>query len=205
MCQLLETIRYENGQFHNLERHTARLNRSRKMLFGKEDEIDLEKILLKKNPEPPEVSKQNDVYKCRIIYAKEIEKIEFIPYPLPVIRTLKIVTDNEIDYAYKFTDRSRLQQLYNQRGECDDILIVKNGLLTDTYFANILFYNGKNWVTPAHPLLKGTQRQYLLETNQIVLVDIRPSDLDNFQNVRLINAMIRFEDELDIKIEDIHF
>ncbi len=148
---------------------------------------------------------EKSLIKCRIIYANDIENIEIISYRLPVIRSLKIVTDNEIEYDLKFTDRSRLEQLYNQRDKCDDILIVKNGLITDTYFANILFFNGKEWITPAHPLLKGTQRQYLLETDRIVMADIRPEDLKHFKKARLINAMIRFEDKVDVKTDAICF
>ncbi len=219
---LLETIRLENGKFNNPERHIARMNRSRKALFGLEEPIDVEEILQKEIPvlqtlqaktleaetleagtleaETPEIG----LYKCRIIYAEEIEKTEFIPYRLPVIRSLKMVNGNDIDYSFKYLNRKPLEQLYGQKGECDDILIVKNGLITDTYFANILFYNGTKWVTPAHPLLKGTQRQYLLETNQIIMADIRPSDLKHFQKARLVNAMIRFEDEMDITMDNIH-
>ena len=41
--------------------------------------------------------------------------------------------------------------------EQDEILITRNGLLTDTSIANIALFNGKEWHTPKHPLLKGVQ------------------------------------------------
>ena len=51
MCRLLETIRYENGRFHNLKFHRQRMNHARKILFHLTDEIDLDKILLKARSE----------------------------------------------------------------------------------------------------------------------------------------------------------
>ena len=111
--------------------------------------------------------------------------------------------DDEINYSHKYFDRSRLEKLFFQKGNCDDILILKNGFITDTFFANILLYNGNEWLTPSNPLLKGTQRQFLLETEKVITADIRPSDLKNFKKARLVNAMMRFEDEVDVSLSNI--
>ncbi|MCF6169958.1 MAG: aminotransferase class IV [Bacteroidales bacterium] len=192
--KLLETIRFENGEFAKLELHQQRMNASRKELFnaGPIDFVrELSSLL--------QASKPDGIFKCRIIYSTQIEKMEFIPYRLPQIHSLKMVIDDEINYSHKLLDRNQLDKLFSQKGDCDDILIVKNGLVTDTSFANILFFNGKQWLTPNQPLLKGTQRQFLLETEQVATADIRPDDLKYFQKVRLVNAMMRFEDEVDIQ------
>ena len=141
--------------------------------------------------------------KCRIIYSKQIEKIEFIPYQLPNIQSLKIIVDDKINYDRKYLDRNHLDQLFQQKENCDDILIVKNELITDTYFANIVFYNGVDWITPAKPLLEGTQRAMLLEKRIIKTANIQLEDLRSFEKTRLINAMIRFEDELEFPINNI--
>ena len=212
--KLLETIRFENGRFANLELHQQRMNASRKVLFNFETAIDLEKELSSRssvieNPASPDFQIANlkeleGLFKCRIIYSKQIEEIEFIPYQLPKIQFLKMVMDDEINYAHKYFNRNHLNKLFSQKGNSDDILIVKNGLITDTSFANILFFNGKQWLTPSGPLLKGTQRQLLLEREQITTAAIRPADLKYFQKARPINAMIRFEDEVDVAIESIH-
>jgi 4-amino-4-deoxychorismate lyase len=114
-----------------------------------------------------------------------------------------MVFPSELEYSYKYEDRKAINKLFKEKGPADDILIVKKGLITDTSFCNILFYNGKNWITPSFPLLKGTQRRYLLEQERIIPAEISTSDLQNFSKARLINAMIRFEDSLDIDIQDI--
>lgn len=83
------------------------------------------------------------------------------------------------------------------------MLIVKNGLVTDTSFCNVLFFNGKHWLTPEQPLLRGTRRAALLDQEQIRTAVIGVEDLHYFTKVRLINAMIRFEDCLDIPMDKV--
>lgn len=200
MCLLLETIRIENGLIRNLKYHQARINHARKELLNCTDRLDLSEIIVSELT----LNIEENIFKCRITYMKEIDKIEFLPYQIPAISSLKLVIDDEIDYTFKFSDRSRLIASFDKRAECDDILIVKEGLITDTSYANVLFYNGKEWLTPAHPLLKGTQRASLLDRERIRVADIRPKDLKHFEKARIINAMIRFEDALDINILNIH-
>lgn len=202
MCLLLETIRYENGRFRNLRLHQQRMEASQKVRFGVSGKVDLESFLMQKLSEEDSVPDKG-LYKCRVVYDTEIRKTEWVPYQLPKIQSLKIVKTDDVEYSLKYADREALNRLFEKRGNADDILIVKNGFITDTSFCNILFYNGRNWITPAFPLLKGTQRSYLLEKEQILTAEITPSDLVNFSKARLINAMIRFEDTLDINIRNI--
>lgn len=216
MCLLLETIRIENGRIGNIRYHQERMNRARQELFKCSGLLDLDKTIrtyacsagfairpqkaadLQSAPDD-----QKKPYKCRVTYAKEVESIEFLPYKIPSITSLKMVIDDEINYTYKFNDRSHLNELFEKRAGFDDILIVKQGFITDTSYANVLFYNGKEWLTPTYPLLKGTQRASLLDQEIIRVAEIRLEDLHHFIKVRLINAMIRFEDELDINILNI--
>lgn len=203
--KLLETIRFENGRFENLAYHQVRMNEARKVLSGCKDEIGLSSsgFAIRMQGAEDLQSSKTKLFKCRIIYSNQIEKIEFLPYTLPVIKSLKIVFSDGIDYSFKYLDRSPIEKLYRQKDTCDDILIIKNGLVTDTSYANILFFNGKKWITPAHPLLKGTQRAKLLDEEKIMEADIRQKDIAGFKKARLINAMVRFEDEMDIAIENI--
>ena len=202
MCLLLETIRFENGAFQNLRYHQERMEASRKALFPNSKTNDLEATLRKEMKARTDISRTG-LFKCRVVYDTQIRVIEWIPYNFPKIHSLKMVFSDKIEYSYKYEDRKALNQLFKEKGHADDILIVKNGLITDTSFCNILFYNGKNWITPSFPLLKGTQRRNLLEREYIIPAEITPFDLKNFSKARLINAMIRFEDTLDIDIQDI--
>ena len=146
MCLLLESIRIENGLIRNLKYHQARMNQARKELFNIPELLDLDKIIRTytgskgirpqwaanlqsvetgiKNPSAPafqianlKKQKERTIFKCRITYAKHIEKIEFLPYQIPTISSLKLVINDEIDYSYKFSDRSQLNTLYEKRGD----------------------------------------------------------------------------------------
>lgn len=92
MCQLLETIKNKDGILFNLEFHNFRLNKVRHEKFGIEQEIDL-----KKRIEIPENCKTG-LFRCRAIYAKKIERVEFIPHKIRKISSLKLVENNSIDY-----------------------------------------------------------------------------------------------------------
>lgn len=191
MSRLLESIRCENGELQNLQYHQARMDASFEALFSRVNRIRLGDIRV------PGYCRSG-LYKCRVTYAETLETVDFEAYQLPVINSLQLVTEDEIDYSLKYENRSCLARLLEKKGDCDEILIIRNGLVTDTSYSNIVFYDGENWFTPASPLLRGTRREQLLCEKKITLADIRVEDFPRFQNSRLINAMIRFEDAVDI-------
>jgi len=166
MCQLLETIRLENGVLQHLEYHNTRMLKALRTFYPN-SRISLSQELAAKAP-------QQGLFKCRVVYDVQIRKVEFQPYTLPQIRSLKLIEADSIEYSFKFLNREPINKLFNQRDKADDILIVKNGLITDTSFCNVLLYNGKHWLTPSYPLLKGTRRRLLLEEEIIHTADIRP-------------------------------
>jgi 4-amino-4-deoxychorismate lyase len=119
--------------------------------------------------------------------------VEFIPYQYKVINSLRLVEHDRVSYEFKYTDRKVLNRLYDLRKNCDDVLIVKRGLVTDTSYANIVFKRGKHWYTPWSALLKGTTRSFLLERNLIREEEIRIEDIKTFESFKLINAMLEFD------------
>jgi 4-amino-4-deoxychorismate lyase len=94
-----------------------------------------------------------------------------------------------MDYRFKYTNRERLNLLFEQRGNCDDILIVKNGFITDSFIANVVFFDGRKWWTPDTPLLPGTQRARLIHEKKISVCPVTPDDLPKYEKAGLINAM----------------
>ena len=195
--QFFESIKIEGNQLSNLDYHQKRMDRTRLEVLGLETPVELKKSIII----PKGLSGQ--LVKCRVVYSETIEKIEFEPYFLKKIKSLKIVVDNGIGYNYKYSDRKKLNLLLSQKGNCDEILIVKNGLITDTSFSNVVFFDGKNYVTPTLPLLKGTKRQSLLDKGIVSEADIKVSDLKNFQSAFLINAMLELDEAVGIKIDNI--
>lgn len=108
---------------------------------------------------------------------------------------------DEIDYSHKYANRTALQYLLQKKGKADDVLIVKNGWLTDTSYSNVAFFDGLQWFTPSKPLLKGTKRAALLQQKKIIEADIRPQDLKQFEKVRLVNAMMEWEEGVELEVD----
>ncbi len=197
MFRLLETVKVKNSLLQNVGYHNERLNRSKRELYGSTGDINLERAV--RIPE----NLTADVYKCRIVYSTDIYSVSFERYTPRKINSLKLVECNDIDYRYKYAERTKLDELLKSKGDCDEILIVKNGLITDTSFSNIIFFDGYKWITPSYPLLKGTKRQQLLDDDKIIEASVTPADLSKFQYAKLINAMVDIEDGGIIKIGNI--
>ncbi|MGB0930579.1 MAG: aminotransferase class IV [Chitinophagales bacterium] len=214
MPLLLETIQVKNRQLQHISYHNQRFNRSRKELLGIEEEADLAHLMrayLHKNfktaiaPHTALITiqhlNQNQVYKCRILYDTQIRKVEFVPYTFKKINSLQSVHADDFSYSHKFADRSGLQSLLQKKGRADEILILQNGLVTDTSYSNIAFFDGHEWFTPSKPLLGGTKRAALLEEKKIMEADISPKDLKNFEKLRLVNAMMDWEEGLEVTVD----
>ena len=194
MYPLIETIKIIAGNPQNLEWHQHRFTSSISQYYGKKSTYKLEDLLFV----PEEYSK--GIVKARFSYNAAEYLWNFEPYVLQEINSLKIIYDDKIDYQLKYSDRSYLENLYSKKGECDDILIVKNGMITDTSYCNIVFSDGTNWITPSFPLLKGTCRARLLYENKIREDIIKPGQLKSFKYFKLINAMRDFDDAEELPL-----
>lgn len=184
MYPFIETIRIEDGKIWNLPYHQERMNRTMAHFWPETNVIDL-KNALKDAPLTEEETK------ARVVYDKDgVKDVSFAPYHPLNIHSLKLVTCNDINYDYKSVDRSQLQKLKEQRGDCDEIVIVRNGLLTETSYSNIALFDDEHWYTPKQPLLKGTMRQSLIDQGILQECDLRLNDLVRFTKVSLINAMM---------------
>jgi 4-amino-4-deoxychorismate lyase len=181
MSPLIESIKLENGRLANLNYHNRRMEDVLKNYFGINRRIDLGQVI------SIPADKKVGLYRCRITYAPEIIKTEFIPHTFREISSLKVIESNDIEYGYKFSDRSGLETLFARRGDCDDILIVKNGNITDSFTANPVFFDGQQWWATDTPLLAGTQRARLLDEHKIGQCRITPADLWKYSKVGLIN------------------
>ncbi len=184
MGRFIETIRLHDGEWHNLSRHNRRMNATRKAVFGTSDLLDISEFVT--------ALPSRGVHKCRIVYNRQILEVSFSPYTVRTVRSLRTVYSDTIRYRYKNADRSALEALFALRGSQDDVLIVRNGLLTDTSIANIALEKEGIWYTPKHPLLKGTQRARLLEEERLTECDIPADEIYSYSRIALFNAMIDF-------------
>ena len=188
----LETIKIHEGSIRHLPYHQERVDRTVKVHFP--------------NITPPRLSRSlkqvpiAGTYKCRILYSETIQTITFEAYTPKEIRTCTLV-ETDIEYAYKYADRSALEIL-KKRYVTDEIIMVKEGFITDTTYSNLAFHDGTKWITPRQPLLPGTMRAKLLKEKKIFEMEITPKDLGSFRDMALLNAMIEFKVLKNIRIYD---
>lgn len=179
MTSFFETIKCYDGQAYHLHYHQQRIARTIGLNLNLSDYIY-----------PP----SNKLLKCRVIYDKnDILDIKYTQYTPKTITTFKLIYDDTIEYKYKMFDRENLDNLYTKKELADEIIIVKNGFITDTTIANIAIYNGTFWITPKSPLLCGTTRNRLLNEHKLMEKDITVDELLFAKKIALMNAMIDFK------------
>lgn len=180
--QFLETIKIINGIPQHLEFHNQRLNYTRQHFVLQSNIIDLKQFII-----PPS---NNGIYKCRVIYSNTIKDIQYSHYTDRQFKTFQPVIANDINYQFKYLNRQALNQLKSETA--DDILIIKNGFVTDTSIANVAFYDQDKWITPTIPLLQGTTRARLLKEKKIIAAPIKLEDIKNFSKMAVMNALLEF-------------
>jgi len=144
------------------------------------------------------------IFRCRLLYTpKSLLSVSYYPYLKRSVKRLKLIDIGEIEYARKYANREGINQLFNQRGKCDDVLMVQNGFIKETTIANVAFLKEGLWYTPKEPLLKGTTRERLLDEGKIVEAMISKEELFTYEAIALMNAMIDFDIIHNQKLEEI--
>lgn len=197
MYQFFESIRFEEGEFHNLELHQARVNRTFSKIFPGHLSLSIEQLIR-------DINHSKGLFKCRISYNQESSSISFQPYIKTPPSSLRIVIDNTIKYDFKYEDRTELDRLYEIKAGKDDILIVRNHLITDTSYGNICLAKNGKWFTPSQPLLPGTQREYVIRGKMVFEKEITLDELFTYDHFMVINAMLPFETQRAEPINQIY-
>ncbi len=190
MLQFLETICIRNGIPQHLDWHQRRMDAT----LGHFYPVHHHSWILEKCVQVPESFRMGQV-RCRVVYDAHKLDIHFYPYEMRIVQKLKLIeVPDGYDYRFKYADRITIEELYSQRGEADDILMLRNGWVMDTSIANIAFLKYGRWYTPSMPLLAGTTRKRLLFEGKINPQAIHQNELGTFEAYKLLNAMLHFEE-----------
>ncbi len=192
MSRFIESICFRNGQYQLLDLHQERVNRTFAHFFKGSIPHDLTLAL-------PDLS-FSETYKVRVAYNHQFLDIDNSEYVPRSIKSLQLVVDDTIDYKYKFEDRRAIDRIMAQKRNADDVIICKNGRITDSSYSNLALWDGSAWYTPASFLLNGVKRKYYLNNGTLRALELRIGDLAKFQKISLINAMLNLGDcEIDQK------
>ena len=198
MFPLFESICVENYQIKLSEFHQKRMDNSYLKLFNVKNKWSIKKIFESLKIE------SNQKYKLRINYSQSKYSISLNKYFKKKISSLQCLELNDYSYDLKYTDRSIIDKNYKLKSLSDDILIIKNGFVTDSSYCNIVFFDGLSWVTPKFPLLKGVQRNFLLKNKKIFKKKIKVSDISKYKSFVLINSMTEFNTNDAVNINKIN-
>ncbi|PID90129.1 MAG: hypothetical protein CSA97_04460 [Bacteroidetes bacterium] len=193
----IETFRIENGDCPLLTRHIERIRRTL-AAHALEDSVS---PFLASQVFPAFAS----CIKGRMVYSEEVHSLEYTVYAPREIRSLRLMEAPHITYPHKSTDRSPLSALLQRRDGADDILITRNGYITDTSFSNVVLTRGDELHTPSTYLLAGTRRAQLLAEGKILERQIHITDLADYSHILLVNAMLDLGDMPPIPIQSLIF
>ncbi|HJE02802.1 hypothetical protein AAX29_00846 [Aliarcobacter thereius] len=183
-----ETIKCEDFEVFNLDYHNKRVAKT----IGKN--LNLQEYI---NP----IS--DELLRCKVIYDEnEIISVDYFPYKKRDIKSFKLIYENDINYSKKYLNREKIDELFLKKESCDEIIIVKNGVVRDTSIANIaIFYDGY-WIVSKNSLLEGTTKTRLLEEKNLVEKDISVEMLKKTEKIALLNSMIGFDIINEFEISD---
>lgn len=185
-AQFFETLKLLNGQLCNMEFHLERVQKTQAAFFS-DAEFDVNAVYdaLTDYPE--------GLFKVRVDYASAITGIRVDLYEIQPHRKLGLIETGNFDYSFKFADRDFFRESLNCYPDCDDILFLKDGCITDTTYCNIALFDGEEWITPATFLLPGTKRAALIHSGALREAAVTLRDLPGFEAIAFINAMRDFE------------
>jgi len=132
------------------------------------------------------------LFKTRVVYDNKVVNVEFVPYQVKSITSLKLV-EADLIYPHKYENREALNDVFQKRGPCDEVIILQNGFITDTTYANLVFKKDNKWFTPTTCLLEGTMRAHLLAEGRISETEIHVDNLYQYKSCKLINALLGME------------
>ena len=134
-----------------------------------------------------------------------LSAIRLVPYCKRTICALcPILLPEGFEYSYKYANRSFFERVKAELADDEEPLFVRSdGTITDTSFTNVLIETEAGYLTPARPLLKGTQREGLLQAGLIAEADdLTLSALrSKAKAILLINALLPLEEALRLPPE----
>ena len=184
MNLFLETICLIDGTPRHLQWHQQRIENTFRYCMPHAEPFHLETELTLYDF--PIVGK----FKCSIHYSTEIIEVTFSQYPPKKFQKLKLVEiPPGFDYHFKYADRKIMDELFSKKGDADDILMTRDGWITDTSIANIAFRKNDRWYTPSNPLLAGTTWKRLIQEEVLTPRPLHQSDIDQLDAFKIFNAM----------------
>lgn len=198
MYPLFETIAIVNFDAPYIAFHQQRMNESFLHLFHQPNCVQLDEVLKQTSISSAQL------YKWRIEYGVDGYRSTIELYQPRVIQKISFhEISADFDYSLKYNNRLLFEEIKQQYPLCDEVILLKNGFLTDSLYANLVveFKNDAGLYTPSTPLLKGTHRKRLLEEGLLKEKSIKIDEISDVKSILFINAMVNFENAPCVKLD----
>lgn len=181
MYPFIETIRLIDGKFRNVEFHNERVKNTFMKFYPDHEPHDLKAI----------TNQLGRIGNGRVRVLYNSERLKFSISTIFNSKTThyQLVESPRLRYDFKYYDRLSLVHTQQQDGSYIEPVFCRNGMITDTSRANLIFREGSKWYTPDTFLLNGCMRQSLLSLCYIQSTPIHRSELNRFNGFKLINAL----------------
>lgn len=194
---LFETIAIIDGKIQNLEYHQVRYDNACRYYLNIEPILNFSQII-----DVPMEYQQGSV-RCKVEYSEKAYQIQFFPYSAKKIEFYQVVPSENLDYRFKYSDRSIFANL--PVSENSEVIIINNGKVSDCTIGNLLFSKQGRWFSPQDYLLKGTQLNRLVDEKKVELCEITLENLRDFEQIMLINALNPFDPKRALPIQAVQF
>ena len=215
MPLFIETLMLRSGKLLRTELHQERMRHTLETELARRGEGESSALLaqLSSSKPWPEVelflAKQHllpeTTYRLTLGYGLHgLSSIRLIPYERRVIRSLRpTLLPPNFDYSLKWADRSFFDQVKATMPRDEEPLFVRSdGTITDTSYTNVLVEFGEGLFTPTRPLLRGTQRSYLLKEGLIQEHDaLTLEKIRSARRILLINALLPLGEAIELPPE----
>lgn len=181
MYPFIETIKLIDGKIRNIEFHNARVQNTFMRFYPNHPPHDLSSILNQFGG----ISNGN----IRILYNSERLQFSMSTIFSSKTKHYMLLESPKLRYDYKYYDRLSLVLTQQQNDNHIEPVFCRNGMITDTSKANLIFREGRKWYTPDTFLLNGCMRQSLLSLGYIQSTPIHRSELYRFNSFKPINAL----------------
>ncbi|HSO46216.1 MAG TPA: aminodeoxychorismate synthase component I, partial [Rhodoferax sp.] len=190
--KLLETLRLENGSFHNLEAHLARLERAAAHFAYPLNEPHIRRVL-------SALITDKSAWRVRLLLDDkghaQAQPFALPPSPAPVTLQLASRPFNEAHSEFtrfKTTHRAHYEAFASTDPDVFDTLLYNEaGELTECTRGNIALLLDGRWVTPPLRcgLLDGIGREMALKEGRLLEAVVRVDDLPRVQALAFINSL----------------
>ncbi|MCP3973513.1 MAG: aminodeoxychorismate synthase component I, partial [bacterium] len=205
---LLETIRWQKGAFHLLERHLDRLSDSADYFGFHCDEHDVREALTKHSTAL--YMTVDTAARIRLtmgrrgkvkIETAEVDLLPFVDSPedlefgmhqVHVTLAEQPIDRRDVGLYHKTTRRDRYESARKSAPGVDDVLLINEaGFVTESTIANVAVRFGDVWLTPPMDAgcLPGVYRAELLARGVLEEAPIPISDLDIADDIALVNSV----------------